>query len=296
MWQPLTPPKAEQVARLPSGLVHIRRRPHALSWLSAFFAGRASGVTCKCWPHLPPSGGSGRITVGHRQGPCRQGTPSKWFSDRITEEDLELFGQTWGTLPLTAVPCQTCSVVEHLPALQTSAVGGSIPWGIQHPSGASQRFQGLTVPPCPRPPAGGIPFGSLPKVWVGGAGHSTRDASFCDWGLRLRGQWPSASADLSVLLARHLHLSRQPRFHAPPSAAGDCRFESCRGHRPPLLPPPHTCHLLSPHGPASAFLRRSLCPPAPQAGAAPSPCTTTFHNSPRRAINPWHRVTLHISR
>ena len=31
-------------------------------------------------------------------------------------------------------------------------------------------------------------------------------------------QWPSASADLSVLLARHLHLSRQPRFHAPCSA------------------------------------------------------------------------------
>ena len=196
MWQPLTTPKAEQVARLPSGLAHIRRCSHALSWLSAFFAGRASGVTCKCWPHLPPSGGSGRITVGHRQGPCRQGTPSKWFSDRITEEDLELSGQTWGTLPLTAVPCQTCPAVEHLPALQTSAVGGSIPWGIQHPSGASQRFQGLTVPPCPRPPAGGIPFGSLPKVWVGGAGHSTRDASFCDWGLRLRGQWPSASADL----------------------------------------------------------------------------------------------------
>ena len=175
--------------------------------------------------------------------------------------------------------------VEHLLALQTSAVGGLIPWGIQHPSGASQRSGGLAVPPCPRPPAGGIPFGSLPKVWVGGAGHSTRDASFCDWGLRLRGQWPSASADLSVLLARHLHLSRQPRFHAPPAAAGDCRFESCRGHRPPLLPPPHTCHLLSPHGPRLGVPSPLTLP----TGAASRGRTQSMHHYVPQLSSPRHQ-------
>ena len=37
--------RLRRVARLPSELVHIRLCSHLLSWLSAFFADRASGVS-----------------------------------------------------------------------------------------------------------------------------------------------------------------------------------------------------------------------------------------------------------
>ena len=87
-------------------------------------------------------------------------------------------------------------------------------------------------------------FGSLPKVWVGGASHSLGSHSF-----------------------------------TPPRSAGHPSLET--------LLPPHTCHLLSPHGPRlGGFPRRALRPPAPRAWAAPNPCTTTFTkpSSPRHQV------------
>ena len=141
-------------------------------------------------------------------------------------------------------------------------------------------------PHCPptldRPPAAYL---WVPAKGVGWRGQPLHSRFFpCDWGLPLRGT-------VAIRFGGSLRIPRPPL--APLSAATVSRPPAQRTTPPwrPSSPPSQTLTL------ATSFCsraRRSFCPPAPQAWAAPSSRTTTFLNSPA-AIKSWHQNTFHIS-
>ena len=93
--------RLRRVSRLLASLVHVRRCPHSLSWLFAFFSSRQGGLTRKFWLSLPPVASNLRVAVdaspwGLGVVFLSDGVPSRWFADKISNGYLCRFGASVG--------------------------------------------------------------------------------------------------------------------------------------------------------------------------------------------------------